>query len=333
VVTLLFVNYRADDSAWAVLVDQELSRRFGTDQVFRASRSIPPGADFPDWILGHLHRSSALVAVIGPTWSSVTGRDGAPRLHEPDDWVRREIAEAFTMGIPVIPVLVDDTARLDGADLPDDIARLARCQYLRLSYRNVAYDMARLVDEVAALVPSLGDPAPADPAPAAPAPAAPAPAAPTRSRRRIGTAVAVTAAVAGVVIVAALASRGSPETKVLFDDEVELRQGDYVRLEDGLVSGDVSGSDLSFDHFGGDWNVHPAERATIAEPNDRAADRDECGELLERRRDDLISLRLHDPGSAFCIRTNQGHLALAELRAFSDPADPPTLTLRITVWP
>jgi len=44
----VFISYRASDSAWAVLLDKELSHQFGSDRVFQASRSIPPSADFSD---------------------------------------------------------------------------------------------------------------------------------------------------------------------------------------------------------------------------------------------------------------------------------------------
>lgn len=153
--TMVFINYRGSDSAWAVMLDRELTRQFGPDRVFQASRSIPAGADFTEWIMDHLRRSSVLLAIIGPDWYAATDRSGRRRLLEEEDWVRREIAAAFTLGIPVIPVLVDKAPRLDSTELPTEIARLARCQYLRLHYRNAVYDVARLIDELVKLVPGL----------------------------------------------------------------------------------------------------------------------------------------------------------------------------------
>lgn len=158
--TLVFINYRRSDSAWAILLDRELSRQFGSDRIFQASRSIPVGADFEDWLMSHLRRSSVLLSIIGPNWSAAVDGDGQRRLLDEKDWVRREISEAFTLGIPVIPVLVDDAPKLDIAELPAEIARLARCQYLRLHYRNATYDVARLINELVGLVPDLRTPAP-----------------------------------------------------------------------------------------------------------------------------------------------------------------------------
>jgi len=55
----VFINYRNEDEPFgAVLVDHELSVRFGEDRVFRASRSIRPGEDFATAILSAVRRST-----------------------------------------------------------------------------------------------------------------------------------------------------------------------------------------------------------------------------------------------------------------------------------
>src|SRR5260370_36960928 len=38
----IFLSYRGMDGAWAVVLDDHLSARFGAEQVFRASRSLRP---------------------------------------------------------------------------------------------------------------------------------------------------------------------------------------------------------------------------------------------------------------------------------------------------
>jgi hypothetical protein len=76
------------------------------------------------------------------------------RLDNPEDWVRREIIEAFRGGLRVIPIFLDGTAALNEADLPDDIGMLARCQYLRLHHRNDDRDIARVLDELTELLSS-----------------------------------------------------------------------------------------------------------------------------------------------------------------------------------
>jgi hypothetical protein len=152
----IFINYRGSDAGWAVYLDNVLSTRFGADRVFRASRSIQPSEDFIDRILSTVEASKVLVAVIGPGWLAATDRTGRRALDGEDDWVRREIAYAFDKQVPVLPLLVDDTAPLRPDDLPHDIAQLARCQYLRMSYRSAETDTGRLSAELVGLVPELG---------------------------------------------------------------------------------------------------------------------------------------------------------------------------------
>jgi hypothetical protein len=42
----IFINYRSQSEAYAAaLLDERLSNRFGSNQVFRASRSIDAGDD------------------------------------------------------------------------------------------------------------------------------------------------------------------------------------------------------------------------------------------------------------------------------------------------
>ncbi|SDY98731.1 WD40 repeat [Amycolatopsis xylanica] len=152
----VFVNYRTGDGDFAAtLINRVLTARFGADQVFLASRSIRPGEDFTKKIIERLHDCDVLLAVIGARWHSVTDRQRKRELTAPDDWVHREIAEAFRHGLRVIPVFLDHAVALTEAELPDDIAALARCQFLRLSHRNDARDLSRLVDELSDLVPGL----------------------------------------------------------------------------------------------------------------------------------------------------------------------------------
>ena len=41
------------------------------------------------------------------------------------------------------------------AELPSDIAKLARCQYFRLDHRTIIHDAARLIAELTVLVPTF----------------------------------------------------------------------------------------------------------------------------------------------------------------------------------
>ncbi len=150
----IFISYRVrEQTGYAALLDRVLSERFGPETVFRDFRSVQPGADFVQEIFSTLRSSAALLAVIGPRW---VARARAARHSEHggyDDWVHREIAEAFALGVRVIPVLVEDADLPKEDDLPADIAALSRCQAVRIRHTNVEDDLKRIVEAVSLLLP------------------------------------------------------------------------------------------------------------------------------------------------------------------------------------
>ncbi|MEU3795981.1 TIR domain-containing protein [Streptomyces fructofermentans] len=148
----VFINYRTGDgNDIAALIDNELTNRFGKDRAFRASRSITPGTAYPEALLASVRRSALVFVIIGADWLNFQSR-----LHDPEDWVRREIVEAFDCGVPVVPVLAGrGTERLRKERLPQDLARLAELQSVRLDTQNAEADLKRLGDLVAEMVPEL----------------------------------------------------------------------------------------------------------------------------------------------------------------------------------
>ncbi|MFE7854055.1 toll/interleukin-1 receptor domain-containing protein [Streptomyces sp. NPDC057403] len=150
----VFINYRTGDgNDIAALIDNELANRFGKDRAFRASRSIPPGSTYPEALLASVRRSALVLAVIGADWLNFQSR-----LGDPEDWVRKEIVEAFDCGVPVVPVLAGrGTERLRKERLPQELARLADLQSVRLDTQNAEADLKRLGDLVAEMVPELYD--------------------------------------------------------------------------------------------------------------------------------------------------------------------------------
>lgn len=136
----IFVNYRVlEQPGYATLLHRELAARFGADRVFLASRSLRAGDDFVAEVFAHLRRSQVLLAVIGPRWLDFAG--------DPEsDWVLREIAEAFALGLRVIPVLIEDAELPE--NLPPSVAALARCQYVRLRHYSIDSDIGVLVQEL-----------------------------------------------------------------------------------------------------------------------------------------------------------------------------------------
>jgi tetratricopeptide (TPR) repeat protein len=153
----IFISYRGDDSrSYAALLFSELARQFGSDSVFLDSESIPAGSDFRDHLIARVRNSAVVLAVIGPRWLVAAGtNEGVRKIDEPQDWLRRELAEAFFRGIPVVPVLTDGAEMPRAGDLPAELTALARCQYRRLRRRDASGDIARLVADLTAISSTL----------------------------------------------------------------------------------------------------------------------------------------------------------------------------------
>jgi hypothetical protein len=148
----VFINYRGEDThSYGALLYTELARQFGVERVFLDAESIPAGADFAAELLRRVRSAQVLLAVIGPRWLTATDPTGRRRIDDPDDWIRRELTEAFTAGVRVIPVLTDHAQMPVEADLPADIAALSHCQYRHLRHREPTTDLARLVTDLTSL--------------------------------------------------------------------------------------------------------------------------------------------------------------------------------------
>jgi TolA-binding protein len=96
-----------------------------------------------------------LIALIGPTWSTITDRRGRRRLDDPDDFVLHEIRAALEREIRVIPVLVDGAVMPDRYDLPEGLQGLARRNAVRLDHETFRSDVTTLLDAVERILPTL----------------------------------------------------------------------------------------------------------------------------------------------------------------------------------
>lgn len=152
----VFISYRRDDAAgYARAVYDALARRFGAERIFIDVDDIHAGQPFSAVIEQALAESAVLLVMIGRRWQAE--RDGAPpRLHDPTDLVRREVAAGLSKGLHVIPVLLDGAAMPTEAELPPELRPLAGRNAVTLHNARFADDMARLVARLDGL---LGAPA------------------------------------------------------------------------------------------------------------------------------------------------------------------------------
>jgi hypothetical protein len=122
---MIAISYRREDSLpIAGRLYDRLQATFGKKNVFMDFDSIPPGMDFREQIKQTIERSNLVVAIIGPNWLGQQP-DSSRRIDNPADFVRLEITCALKRGIPVIPVLVNDTQMPSPEKLPPEIEELA----------------------------------------------------------------------------------------------------------------------------------------------------------------------------------------------------------------
>jgi hypothetical protein len=122
-------------------------RSFGKSNVLRdidtAAKRL--GRSYDDLLLHDVGSSDVLVVVIGRSWSSITDDEGKRRLDSAADLLRREIAIALELGIPVIPVLVSGAKMPREEDLPDQLKPFSGKESVPLSERNYDADISLLV--------------------------------------------------------------------------------------------------------------------------------------------------------------------------------------------
>ena len=142
----IFISYRRDDSEGETgrLFD-DLVRAYGDDSVFMDVAGIQPGLDFRKAIDANVSGCGVLLALIGPSWASVTDSSGNRRLDTSNDFVRLEIASALARSIPVIPVLVHGAKMPDLDQLPEDLKDLRYRNSVEITHARWNSDVALLI--------------------------------------------------------------------------------------------------------------------------------------------------------------------------------------------
>lgn len=144
----VFVSYRRGDSRHvAGRLADHLRWEPDIAEVFFDTDSIAPGQPFPRRLEAALQAATHTLVVIGPKWNGGTlpGRD-QPRLFDPADFVRLEVATALAGSGTVIPVLVD------GATMPPADAVPAELRPLLDRQAHVVHVEGRFTDEVRPLL-------------------------------------------------------------------------------------------------------------------------------------------------------------------------------------
>ncbi len=144
---------RGSAGGWTPRLVDTLKRRIASKRIFVDVEGIEAGDDFAKVIEREVSRSSVVLAIISPGWSSIADAQGRRRLEDPKDLVRIEIETALAHSIRLIPVLVGGCPPLVATDLPESVQALAERHAVEISDKRWNYDCNILASELAKLVP------------------------------------------------------------------------------------------------------------------------------------------------------------------------------------
>lgn len=138
----IFLSYRRADARWAAgRICDRLLAEFGEESVFLDTVALEPGEDFVEAIGSKVEGCRTLLAVIGPKWLETLGA----KLNQPNDYVRIELSQALARGLRIIPLTIDDVAMPSEAELPKELAMLARRNALPVRADTFRADIAVLI--------------------------------------------------------------------------------------------------------------------------------------------------------------------------------------------
>lgn len=148
----IFIGYRsADGRDKATALARDLGARFGAEQVFLDKDDLPAGGAWRQDVAGQMGPGTVALLLLTPQYLGAQHANGALRIHDADDPVRRELQAALDSGAHLIPMLCDDTPAPDAAALPAPFPRLAEHTYRPLRAYDWVADVRRLGDDLAAL--------------------------------------------------------------------------------------------------------------------------------------------------------------------------------------
>jgi tetratricopeptide (TPR) repeat protein len=146
----IFVSYRRIEGQWADRLSRHLGNRFGNDLVFQDVDDILGGEKWRDRIAAAIRDAEVILVLIGPYW--LVDPQGKRRLDDPEDVLRREVADALEREKVILPVFVGGGAMPDAQDLPADVAPLADREGIPLKDVSWNLDLGRLLDRLRVLL-------------------------------------------------------------------------------------------------------------------------------------------------------------------------------------
>ncbi len=142
----VFLSYRRSDTGpEAGRLSDRIRHVTRSGLVFRDVSDIPPGAQFDVVLEQELEKVRVVLALIGTTWVDELAQRQARNA---TDYVRVEVATALRTRKRVVPVLLRGASVPSEAELPADLALLAKCQAITLRDESWDGDVDRLLDAI-----------------------------------------------------------------------------------------------------------------------------------------------------------------------------------------
>lgn len=155
----IFISYRSSDGKdKATALARDLGAVFGDAQVFIDKDDLRGGSRWRDEVQQLLDQRPVLLLLMTPQLLAATDAVGRLRVEDPDDPVRRELADAIEANAQIVPLLCDGfDAPPTASELPPPFDQIGERTWRKLRAYDWQGDVQRLVDDLRA----LGIPAPA----------------------------------------------------------------------------------------------------------------------------------------------------------------------------
>lgn len=154
----VFISYRSSDGKdTATALARDLVAAFGDAQVFLDKDDLRGGSRWRDEVQQLLDQRPVPLLLMTPQLLAATDAVGRLRIDDPDDPVRRELADALEANAQIVPLLCDGfDAPPPASQLPPPFDQIGERTWRKLRAYDWQGDVRRLVDDLRALgVPAL----------------------------------------------------------------------------------------------------------------------------------------------------------------------------------
>ena len=149
----IFISYRSSDGKdKATALARDLGAVFGDAAVFLDKDDLRGGSRWRDEVQQLLDQRPVLLLLMTPQLLAATDAAGRLRIEDPDDPVRRELADALEANAQIVPLLCDGFDAPPTANgLPPPFDQIGERTWRKLRAYDWQGDVQRLVDDLRAL--------------------------------------------------------------------------------------------------------------------------------------------------------------------------------------